>query len=358
MTILIFLIVIALLVFVHELGHFIMAKRAGMRVDEFGLGFPPRIFGFKKGETLYSINLLPFGGFVRIFGEDGQEANQPRSFGSKSAGDRIKVIVAGVIMNILFAALLLGVGNTLGSRVAVNEDNIDQAREVAVQIAGIAPGSPADTAGLRVLDTVIGFKNGEEIIPTQEIDEIQKYIGNNLDRPIILIVQRGTELSGIEIIPRSEHPEEEGALGIALIPTGVISYPWYQSIYKGIEQAGILTAATVQGYASIIANIFQSGSPGVTVSGPIGIAIFTGQAARVGFSYLLQFTALISVNLAVLNIIPFPALDGGRLLFIIIEKIRRRAIPQKVEGLVNAAGFSLLLLLMVYITVKDVLHFL
>ncbi|TSC75202.1 MAG: hypothetical protein G01um101444_48 [Parcubacteria group bacterium Gr01-1014_44] len=356
-TAIIFIIIIGILVLVHELGHFITAKRAGMKVEEFGFGFPPRLFGIKKGETIYSINWIPFGGFVKIYGESGdppshkategkEEADSPRSFASKKPGTRAKVIVAGVVMNVILAYFLLTVGNVMGLRTAVVEtDQNPLIRDRRIQIIQIVPNTPADEAKLETLDEIIGFGN---------VAEFQEYINQNRGKNILVQIKRGGEILEKQITPRVSPPPGEGALGISLAATGVIKYPWYQAIYKGAEQTGILFINTVYGYGSIIGKIFTTGSPGADISGPIGIAKFTGQAARIGFAYLLQLTALISINLAVLNIIPFPALDGGRLLFIIIEKIKGSPIPRRVENLVNSIGFALLILLMIYVTTKDI----
>ena len=346
-TALIFIIIIGVLVLVHELGHFITAKRAGMKVEEFGFGFPPRIFGIKKGETTYSINWIPFGGFVKIYGESGEGADDSRSFASKKAGTRAKVIVAGVVMNVILAFVLLSIGNVMGLRTAIAEDDQNPLiLDRRIQIVQVVPNSPAAEAGLEPLEEIIGFGN---------IAEFQNYISENKGKNIVMKLGRGRDnIIEKNITPRLSPPAGEGPLGISLAATGVIKYPWYRAIYEGARHTGILLINTAYGYGSIIKNLFTTGSPGADISGPIGIAKFTGQAARIGFAYLLQLTALISVNLAILNIIPFPALDGGRLLFIGIEKLKRSPISRRVENLVNAIGFALLILLMIYVTNKDI----
>ena len=356
-TAIIFIIIIGILVFVHEFGHFVMAKRAGMKVEEFGFGFPPRIFGIKKGETIYSLNWIPFGGFVKIFGESGEGEDSPRSFVSKSIWARSKVIVAGVVMNIILAAVLLGFGNIFGLRTAIPEDPSLKAENIKVQIVYVSPDSPAQNVGLEALDEIVGFKEGSRLIQIKNIKETQEYIKNSLGKEITMIIRRGDIDLEEKIVPRINPPAGDGAVGISLAVTGILKYPWYQAFYKGITQTAFLTSATVGGYAGIIKNIFISGSTGAELSGPIGIAIYTGKAAKIGFTYLMQFTALISVNLAVLNIIPFPALDGGRLLFIIVEKFKGKPISRKVENMINGIGFSALILLMIYVTSKDIIKF-
>ncbi|MBI2062938.1 MAG: site-2 protease family protein [Candidatus Yanofskybacteria bacterium] len=358
-TAIIFIIVLSVLVFVHEFGHFIMAKRAGMKVEEFGFGFPPRAFGIKRGETIYSVNWIPFGGFVKILGEDGQESENPRSFASAKAGVRSGIIVAGVVMNVLLAIVLLVVGNAMGLRVGlVDEASVKQARDIKVQIIQIAAGSPAEQAGLKPLDEIVGFKLDGGTLEVFKVQDVQNFINQNLGKNVIVLVRSANELSEKKMTPRINPPEGEGSLGISLASTGIIKYPWYESIGRGTMDAVNIFHYTVAGYATIIKNIFATGKAGVELSGPVGIAVITGKAARLGFTYLMQFTALISINLAVLNIIPFPALDGGRLLFVGIERLRGRPVSRKIENAVNTVGFALLILLMIYITTKDILKFL
>ena len=357
-TALIFIIVLGVLVLVHELGHFVVAKRAGMKVEEFGFGFPPRLFGFKKGETIYSINWIPFGGFVKIFGEDGSEEalKNSKSFSSKKPGIKAGVIVAGVVMNILLAFVLLSFGNTLGLRVGVEQENA-RIKNIKVQIIQVVPESPAALAKLEILDEVIGFKFQNKYFETKNIEDVQNFISQHKGEPIFAQLGRGGKIIETEIVPRANPPAGEGALGVSLALTGVIKYPWYEAIYRGGQQTEILLVNTVYGYGNIIKKVITDGSLGAELSGPIGIAKFTGQAARIGFAYLIQLTAILSINLAILNIIPFPALDGGRLLFIIIEKLRGSPISRKMETLVNSVGFAFLILLMIYVTTKDIIRF-
>ncbi len=357
-TLIIFIIVLSVLVFVHEFGHFIMAKRAGMKVEEFGFGFPPRLFGIKRGETTYSINWVPFGGFVKIFGEDGEERSDPRSFASAKVRIRAGVIIAGVAMNVLLAVILLGIGNAVGLRVGlIDETTVKQAQDIKIQIIQVAAGSPAERTGLKPLDEIAGFKIAGQVMEISAVEEVQNFITQNLDKEVVVLIQSGRELIERKVVPRADPPEGEGALGISLAATGIISYPWYEAIGRGAIDTVNIFRYTAVGYATIIKNVFVTGKAGVELSGPVGIAVITGKAARLGFTYLMQFTALISINLAVLNIIPLPALDGGRLLFVGIEKLKGRPVSRKIEAAVNAVGFALLVMLMIYVTTKDVLKF-
>lgn len=346
MTAIIFIIVLSIIVFVHELGHFVMAKRSGMKVDEFGFGFPPRLWGYKpkNSETTYSINWIPFGGFVKIQGEDGEDRENPSSFGSKKFLPRAGVILAGVVMNVILAAVLFSLVNVIGSRVAVNESTIAGAKDVKIQITGIAKGSPAEQVGLKPFDTIVGY-------PT--VEAVQEFIAANKGKDTVLQLERGP----IHITPRLNSPAGEGALGISLAKTGYVSYPWYEAIWRGIKDACETFWLIVVGFAGLIKRLILTGHPGVELAGPIGIAVVTGQAARLGIVYLMQFMAFISLNLAVINIVPFPALDGGRFLFLIIEKLKGSPLPKRLENGLNTVGFVLLIMLMLFITAKDVLKF-
>lgn len=357
-TFIIFIIVLGVLVLVHELGHLIVAKWSGMRVEEFGFGFPPRLWGKKFAGTIYSLNTIPFGGFVKITGEDGSGKDDPNSFAHKSATRRAATLVAGVVMNILLAFVLLVVVNLSGLRTQLDENHPDvRASDLRVQIVQVIDNSPATSAGLNSLDEIIGFRWSGQELKITKVSEVQSFIGAHKGQKIVMLVERGGQVLEKELVPRVNPPAGEGALGISLALTGEVRYPFLPAIIEAGKQTWFLFANIVIGFATIIKNVFVHGSPGADLSGPIGIAQYTGQAARVGWTYLLQFVALISVNLAVLNLIPFPALDGGRLLFIGLEKIRRKPIPHKVEAIVNTIGFALLILLMIYVTTKDVIRF-
>lgn len=342
--------------FVHEFGHFITAKRSGMAVEEFGFGFPPRLWSIKKGETRYSINAIPFGGFVKITGEDGAERNNPKSFAAKSGWARALVLVAGVSMNVLLAFVLLALVNTIGLRVGLfGDDEISRAKDIKIQIIDVKVDSPAALAKLTVLDEIIGFQEANGEVSVTSIDQVQQYINSHKGQEISIKIRSGDVPIIKKLTPRINPPGEEGALGISLATTGIVRYPLYQAVIRGAQDTGTILVNTAIGYGTVIKNLFIQGKPGVDLSGPVGLAVITGQASKLGFTYLLQFTALISINLAILNIIPFPALDGGRLFFLIIEKIKRSPLSKKVELTANTVGFALLLLLMIYVTTKDII---
>lgn len=357
LTIITFLIILGLLVFVHELGHFVAAKKSGMEVEEFGFGFPPRMFGIKRGGTIYSLNWIPLGGFVKITGEDGSDTQNPNSFAAKPAWQRFIVLIAGVSMNVVLAWLLISIGLGLGLPTVVNEDEQLPAsakiRNVSVTIIDVAEGSPASTAGFKIGDRVLKI-NGENI---GSIDQLQETTKQQAGKPTKYTIERGDTLMEREIVPRSDPPEGQGPLGVGLSSVAFVSYPWYETVPRGFIATFNLLSLTLGAFGAIIGQ-WLSGQPvGEALSGPVGIAVLTRDVAALGFIYLLQFTALLSINLAVINAVPFPALDGGRVLFLFIEKLRGRKMHEKAEQIANTVGFSLLLLLMVFVTVKDINRF-
>lgn len=358
-TFIVFLIVLSVLVLVHEAGHFFAAKRAGMKVEEFGFGFPPRLWSFRRGGTLFSLNLIPFGGFVRIYGEEGEHRTAPGSFSHAPFRWQFAVIVAGVLMNFLLAVVLLMVSNFGGLRVGLFDDDMRaRATSQKVQILQVASDSPAQRGGVRPLDEIIGFREGAgDYVLTFTAEDVQTYAYAHAGEDVVMVLQRGDAVIDTPLTLREPQGPGQGPIGISLALTGVIRYPWYESIWRGFVDAVRLFVATIIGYGTLIASIFTDGRSMTDVSGPIGIATLTGQAARVGLTYLLQFMAMISVNLAVLNILPFPALDGGRAVIVLAERIRGRALAESTERAINGIGFAVLLALMVAVTVKDIVQF-
>jgi len=289
-TLIIFILVISVLVFVHEAGHFVAAKRSGMKVEEFGFGFPPRLWGFRRGDTMYSINWIPFGGFVKIFGEDGSEDRSPGSFGAATFWRKVLVVTAGVIMNILFAAVLLMAANFLGLRVGLFDQNlINIAQDLKVQVIETSEGSPAAEAGLMPLDEIVGFRLSDgTLFKTVNPETVQEFSFANEGIETIVVIVRGVEKMELPITLRESVGPKEGPIGISMVLTGVVSYPWYESIWRGVADASRMFVAIGFGYVRIIASLFTGGGVAGQVAGPIGIATLTGQAARIGFNYLLR----------------------------------------------------------------------
>ncbi len=356
-TIIIFILILGLLIFVHEFGHFIAAKRAGAKVEEFGLGLPPRIFGVKRGETIYSLNWLPIGGFCKILGEGGEKKNDPRSMASKSIGQRAKIFAAGVSMNFALAVVLLIIGYTIGLPSIIKDDQVGTVRDPKVQIVEVVKDSPAEKAGLKVGDAIIELKVKSEKLKVDEVEKFQELIKAHQGKEVILGIKRGDEELEIAAVPRENFPEGQGPLGIGLAETGIVSYPIHKAIWMGITSTINLTITIIFLFGGLLWSLISTGTGNIDVAGPVGIAVLTGQVAQMGFIYVLQFTALISINLALINIFPFPGLDGGHLLFLAIEKIKGRPVRREVLNTINNIGFILLMLLILAVTFRDFARF-
>lgn len=355
-TLIIFILVLGILVFVHELGHFIAAKRAGLRVEEFGFGFPPKIFGIRRGETLYTINLIPLGGFVKIFGEDGSAEGDKRSFASRRARTRIWILAAGIMMNLVLAIVLYSVGHVIGSPQAIPDEGISGARisDVAIRIGDVSKGSPAESAGIETLDSIVSF-NGQ---PISEIADLQKIVQERRGKETEMVLLHDGKEKRISVEPRSADVEGQGPLGISPVKMGVVSYPWYLAPWMGLKTTFGWVVGIILGFVDLLARIFGPEKVGSdVVTGPVGIAVLTGQFARLGVSYLISFVAFLSVNLAIINALPFPALDGGRIFFVLLEKIRRKKISQSIENAWHLGGFALLMVLVLLVTIKDLGRF-
>ncbi len=336
----------------HEFGHFIVAKRFGVKVEEFGIGYPPRIFGKKIGETLYSLNLLPFGAFVKMPGEIGQAAD-PRSFSSQAVWKRVLIAFAGVLSFWIMAAILFSIVFNLGTAVAV-DDEASGLVNPKVQIASISVGSPAKLVGLEPGDTIKEMTIGEERLVINKIKEVQEFSNDKLGKEITLTIERGNEVFDVKVVPRISPPAGEGPLGVGLVRTAVKSFSWYQAPWQGLVTTVNMTGAIIQGYGQVIKNVVQGQPTGVELMGPVGVVHLFTQASQMGVSYFLQFVGMVAIYIAIFNILPIPAVDGGKMLFLGIEAIRRRPISEKVEQNVTAVFFSLLLLLMVLVTIKDI----
>jgi len=349
-SILIFLIVLSVLILVHEFGHYWAAKRAGVLVEEFGLGYPPRIYSKKIGETIYSINLLPFGGFVRLHGEMSEEGvtNPKRSFVNKSKKARITVLLAGVTMNLLLAVLAFA---TVYSFSGIPKETEN------VRVVNVVPGSPAQAAKVLVGDVVKKVGDEEVTTVSEFIGIIEENKGSRLAFELERTTGDETTIEKIQIRPREDPPEEEGPLGVVISSTEVYYPPVWQrpfvGIFYGVKEALFWGATMVSGFAALFVNLFNGQVP-QDIAGPVGIFALTTEAAKYGVLTLINFVGILSINLVILNILPFPALDGGRLLFIGIESIIGRKVSPKVEATVNGIGMIILISLLVAITVHDV----
>jgi len=427
LTVIVFVITLGILIFVHESGHFFVARKNGIKAEEFGFGFPPRVFGIqcltgkkkivlsrkekvdieisdeKQGNietireiavdkveevdeyipvkkwrfiwgkrnterewenknnleegTIYSVNWIPFGGFVKIKGEDGSEADAEDSFAGKGAWIRIKVLGAGVIMNFVLAWLAISLGLFIGSPQVLEEGQ--RGKDEKIQISQVAKDTPAESIGIKAGDEILKCEMDNVLCQNKfsEVSDIQNIVEEYKGKEIILQIKRGDEILDFKGIPRTEYPEGQGSLGISLVKTAIVDYSWYDSIYKGITTVFNLIWLILSTLFNIIKDLMIGQKASVDISGPIGIAYLTKQVTALGFSYILQFIALLSINLGIINAFPFPALDGGRILFILIERIKGSPVSQKVEQAIHTFGFIALIALMVLVTFRDVIRF-
>lgn len=371
-SIIIFILILGILIVVHEFGHFIVAKKAGIRVDEFGIGYPPRAAKlFTWGETVFTLNWIPFGGFVKIFGEnpDDESISGPessRSFVHKSKIKQAAVIVAGVFFNVVFAWLLISAGFMVGLPTSVeNSDNPSLVQNTHLVITSVAKDSPASEAGLKTGDTILALSAGaagtgaagatkKESPESLNPEVVASFIGSHGNSPINISYTRGSEAGDLEIVPRDGIAPGKKAIGISMDTIGTLKLPIHKALWEGAKTTVILTEATAIGLGTFLYDAVRGHSDLSQVTGPVGIVGLVGDASKLGFIYILSFTAFISINLAVINLIPFPALDGGRLLMIIIEAIKKSPINPKVANTINAVGFVLLILLMVVVTIHDI----
>jgi regulator of sigma E protease len=332
-----FFVILAILIFVHELGHFTVAKLAGVRVDEFGLGFPPRMKSWVRGETVYSLNAIPLGGFVKMQGENGENF-EPGQFGSKAPWQRFCILAAGPCMNLLLAVFLLFVVFLTGTP-----------QSLAV-ITTIAHNSPAQTAGLKVGDRVLTL-DGRKV---QYLADLKTASDRHAGRRVRLTVQRGSTRMAVYLVPRLHPPAGQGRIGVQMTKTATVRYAPGTSLSMAVGEVRGMVGTLPQ----VAQNIAQQG--GNQVSGPIGIAHVTTQVVNQepqnGIGSLFFFVALLSANLGILNLLPIPALDGGRIVFVLISWVRRRNLDPEVEGIIHMVGMAALLLLILVVSYQDVVR--
>jgi len=369
LTIIVFVAVLSLLVFVHELGHFAMARKFGVKAEEFGMGLPPRIFGLQRLEgkwkivwgkreiradepMIYSLNWIPVGGFVKIKGENGESAADSDSFGHKPIWQRTIILAAGVIMNLILCVGLLSIGFMIGMPTVTDNNNGGKfISEPKVQITEVLAGYPAAGAEIKVGDVILKINDFE--IKTGA--DLKSYLASRENQAVKVSLLRGQETleKDVTIIKK----DEITGLGVAIVDIGIVRYPVHLAIKEGFMATWYWLAAIFMAVVSLFKQLFGGPSAGLDFAGPVGIAVMTGQAAKLGYIYVLQFAAMLSLNLAIINILPFPALDGGRILFLAIEKIRGKAVDSKLENTMHNTGFILLMILIVAITYRDLARY-
>lgn len=386
MTIIIFFAVLFVLILVHEWGHFIVAKKTGMKVDEFGIGFPPRLYGVKKGETEYTLNAIPIGGFVRILGENGEideesvspvesgasdrryeagaeageggsKVDYSRSFGARPKWAQALVLIAGVTMNLIFAWFLFTLTFMLGVPTPVEEaDSTDTAE---LYIVGVAPEAPASV--IPIGSVVESVRYGGTVVVSPTPSEFSQAVEMSTEKGIEVTYNYSDITETVVLMPESgliASKPDAPAVGASLVLVEEQSYPIHIAMYNSFFltwERSVFIASSLWG---LISDAFV-GQPDLSaVAGPVGIVGLVGDAASDGIVSLLGFTAMISLSLAVFNLLPFPALDGGRLVFVAIEAVTRKHIPMIWAARVNLVGFALLMLLMITVTYNDILRLL
>ncbi len=340
MDLLIFVLALSVLVLVHEWGHFIAARKTGVKVEEFGLGLPPRIFGKKIKGTIYSLNWLPIGGFCKLYGEDG-DGKGTDAFNHKKPWQKMLIVLGGVIMNLVLAVVIFSVVYTVVG-VPVETDR--------VSIVGISPGSPAEKAGLKENDVILKVNN----VVVKKADGLTEEIGKNKGKKINLVIN---DNKLVEVEVRENPPEGEGAIGVAISNTEMEKIPWYrvdQGIVAGFKEAYYWGKIIFGGVVKMIGGLLTGNVP-KDVSGPIGMYQATSAINKnQGILAVIHFFGIVSVNLAVVNVLPFPALDGGRIIFVFYEMVTKKKANQKFETIVNNIGMLFLLGLILLITLGDI----
>ncbi|MBI2448092.1 site-2 protease family protein [Candidatus Microgenomates bacterium] len=351
-TIIVFILMLAVLVLAHEFGHFIVAKRAGMTVEEFGFGFPPRIWGKKIRGTLYSINLIPLGGFVKILGE-GEESGSPHSFSSKSIKARIMVVVAGVVMNFIlgYLAFLLAFWSGLPPMATSPSayDGVIRSGSGGLIIKNIDTNSLAEKNNLQINDTIMSVNQRERT----SVSDLRQILAENQRGTIEIKIQRDKK----EFLQKIEIGENK-FLGVTLLEKiEKVDYVWWKVPYYALLETGrVIILATVK-IGTVLKDLIVSRIVPEDIGGPVAIFGITSVAVQLGFAYVLSLFINLTIVIGIMNILPFPALDGGRLIFLVVEKIRGRKIAQKVETAIHNIGFILLLVLLVLLTWRDVARF-
>ena len=370
-ALLIFLAVLSILVLGHEFGHYLAARICGVKADEFGYGFPPRALGFVRvngkwkrvraddqnsyKNTIWSLNWLPLGGLVRLKGEEGEIQGEKDSFASKKVLPRLFILSAGVLINWIIAVVIFSLAFSIGipsQTAGLPEGAI--VRDQQIQIMEIVDKSPAQTAGIQPGDFLLAI-NGTMIHTATDAQVILRQQGEN--QPVRLTLRRDNKELQVTATEKYMEQAKRVALGVSLADTGIIRFPIHQAILQGFVTTGIYTKLILFGLGQLMHDLFVQHRLSADVSGPVGIAVMTGQIAKQGIWSLAQFTALLSINLAIINFLPFPALDGGRALFIVIEAVRRRKASPFIEATIHRIGFAVLLILVVLVTAHDLFQY-
>ncbi len=361
-----FLSLIALMI-IHEFGHFIIAKKFGVRVEEFGIGYPPRIFGKKIGDTIYSVNLLPLGAFVRIYGEEGG-VDDLKSFANLKIWKRVLIVIGGVAAFWIASIIIFSIVFAIGADLPVSDADVAGLTNPQVKVISVSQNSPAGQAGLRIGDTIKDIKVGEvvfggpdlmyneQVIKINKVSDFQKITGDNKGKEITIIIERNGAKLDFNLTPRTNPPAGQGAVGIGLerMATLVQKSAWYMAPINGAVYTWQTTVNALKGLYITFSGLFAGkGAPqGAEFAGPLGITVFLANAASYGIGFFLYFIGSLSVFIAIFNLFPIPALDGGKLVFLLIEKIKGKPVSVKVEQGITVVFFVILICLSLFITVR------
>lgn len=358
-TILIVLVSLIVLVALHELGHFLFAKKFDVEVEEFGIGYPPRLWGKKFGKTIYSINLLPLGAFVKILGFEDREGKNKNSFSAKPLWQRAVILLAGVVAFWLVAFFIFTfvVGFT-SVPMAVSDDFKEEGATPYVQIYSVDSDSPADMAGIKTGDEIIRIMNHESgIMNVSKVKEVQEFSERHKGKQISLILLRGGGEVEVSLVPRQEPPMGEGAMGIGLVRVADLGTVWYLSPVKGAKITISQTKAIpMVMFSALVRKLRGEKVTDVQIVSPIGVVQIMGQALQKGVGQFFMFMGMIAVWLALFNLLPIPALDGGRLLFLVIEAVRGKPVKHKIEQKITGVFFFSIIALMILLVIRDIIR--
>lgn len=354
MNIFVALFSLVILIALHEFGHFILAKKFGVKVEEFAIFFPPRLLAKKIGETVYSLNIIPLGAFVKLKGEE-EQIDEPDSFTAQPFWQKSLIILGGVISFWIIGFILLSVNAYIGTNQAIEDSREAGVKDAKVQVIQVLSDSPAQEAGIKVGDVISEVKNGEtvKVDKTKQVQEFTKqYEGQEIE----VTIKRGDKEKLLQVTPRKDPPSNEGAMGIALARTGIVKYSLSEAPVQGLIMTKNLTGSVIGGWIYLGKAWISGEETGAQIMGPVGVTSMMADFVGLGWNYYLRFLALISIYLAIFNLLPIPALDGGKFVFIMVEKVRGKPINEKTERIVTAFFFLLLITLLIFITFKDIVR--
>ena len=341
---------ISFLIFLHELGHFLFAKYFKVKVEEFGIGLPPRIFSKKIGNTIFSLNFLPFGGFVKLFGEK-EIKKEPGSFSALPVSKRFLIVLGGAISFWIFATILAIFLLNIGLPIAISdEENVASSKVIITQVS---ENSPAKISDLREGDIILEIE-GEK---TEKVKKVREIIDKNLGKEVLVKIQRGKTILEKKVFVRENPPNGEGPIGISILRVSEKKYSFFEALKEGPIYVLKTNSLILNGYYNFFKDLVLEKKTKATLVGPVGISFLAWQSLGTGWSYFVNFLILLSLNLAFLNLLPIPALDGGKILFLAIEGVRKKPISQELENKISALFFLALILILILVTIEDIRRF-